>query len=364
MPKANKKQRHKAKREAKRLQARRRESISPLKRLAEAPGVAECWMSDGFDVNGQAQMFVYKRAAGLTGIACFLVDRGVVGLKDAWTQMKVERSEFQRLLDRSRSGGIAMKRVTVNDIRRMVAGGIRWAHDNGMRLPKDWAKTAALIGGVGDWASADVSQFVNEFAGHPEDLRQRLISEPFESYIRRPDIEFTFSDNAPYLDQETGEYIDADEWDDEEDYNEDEFEADEFDDEELQSLIDDLPKEQIDALIDRYTTAAVGLAQETTHWLEARNQAASPELMEAWRSMILATTIAKAALPDDPEGDDAADLAYETLEELTARIELSRAVPYQQAVEQMLDFLENDPAAMRNAILKYGLKQLDPPEET
>ena len=41
------------------------------------------------------------------------------------------------------------------------------------RLPKDWIRSASLIGGIGDWESADVSLFVKEFVGHPEDLRQR-----------------------------------------------------------------------------------------------------------------------------------------------------------------------------------------------
>src|SRR5438445_221646 len=66
MSKADKKQRHKAKREAKRLANRRRESISPVKRLAEGRGELECWMSRGFEEEmGQEQIFVYKQARGL-----------------------------------------------------------------------------------------------------------------------------------------------------------------------------------------------------------------------------------------------------------------------------------------------------------
>lgn len=177
MSKTDKKQRNKAKRQAKRLAIKRRDSISPIKRLAEAKGDVEYWMSEDFEELGQAQMFVYKRAAGLSGVACFLVDQGVVGLKDCWVRMRIERSEFQEMIDRSQERGISMRRVLPEQIRRMVAGGIRWAHENGMRLPKDWAKPASFIGGVSDWASADVSAFVKEFTGHPEDLRQRLIGE-------------------------------------------------------------------------------------------------------------------------------------------------------------------------------------------
>ena len=117
MPKADKKQRHKARRQAKRFEIKRRDSISPVKRLAEAKGDVECWMSDDFDELGQAQMFVFKRAAGLSGVACFLVDQGVVGLKDSWVRMRIERSEFQEMLDVSRDRGISMRRVVPEQIR-------------------------------------------------------------------------------------------------------------------------------------------------------------------------------------------------------------------------------------------------------
>src|SRR5580692_6916144 len=55
MSRPDKKQRHKAKREAKRLAARRRDSISPVKRLAESKGDMEIWMSEDFEEMGQAE---------------------------------------------------------------------------------------------------------------------------------------------------------------------------------------------------------------------------------------------------------------------------------------------------------------------
>lgn len=213
MSRADKKSRHEAKRKAKRLQIRRQRSVNPIKRLADAPGQTEYWISKNFEDLGQLQAFVYKRAAGMTGIACFLVDRGVVGLKDAWARMHIERQEFDDMLEACSDRGIPMSRATVDEVRRVVAGGIRWAHENGMRLPQNWAKPALLLGGVGDWASADISGFVSEFVGHPEDLRQRLIGESFDSYIRRPDVSFLFSDAAPFMDQATGEYQQADDVD-------------------------------------------------------------------------------------------------------------------------------------------------------
>jgi hypothetical protein len=230
MAKPDKKRRRELKRKEKRLAIRKRESVSPVKRLADAPGELECWMSKEFEVMGQASAFCYKRAAGLTGVACFLVDRGVVGLKDAWIQLNVDYSRFEEMLEISASRGIVTRQVPLDQVRNLVAGGVRWATENGMRLPKDWMRAAAFIGGIGDYKSADVSQFVKEFAGHPEDLRQRLIGETLETYLRRTDIRFIFSDAAPYMDPKTGEYVDLDQIGTDE-FDDDEFDDDEFDDE-------------------------------------------------------------------------------------------------------------------------------------
>jgi hypothetical protein len=225
--------RHKAKRKAKRQAIRRQQSVSPVKRLAEAPGELECWASENFEQMGQMQLYAWKRAAGLSGVACFLIDAASSALKDAWVSMGVDHAYFEDILDRASDNGIRMRRITPDEARRWIAGGLRWAHDNGMRLPKDWQRPASLIGGVGDWHSADVSAFIKEFAGHPEDLRQRLVSEPLETYIQRPDINFIFNESAPYMDQATGRYSD---WEDEPEL-----------DDELESIASELPEEEINA---------------------------------------------------------------------------------------------------------------------
>jgi hypothetical protein len=94
-------------------------------------------MSDNFEEMGQIQLFVFKRAAGLNGIACFLIDRGVVGLKDAWTRLRIDHAELDGMLEASGGSGISMDSCTVEDVRYWVADAARWAPDNGMRLPKD-----------------------------------------------------------------------------------------------------------------------------------------------------------------------------------------------------------------------------------
>src|SRR5580692_1577506 len=121
MSQGNKKQRHEAKRKAKRLEMRRREAGAPAKRLAEAKGDVEYWMSDGLESTGQAQLFVFKQAAGLSGLACFLVDRGVVGLKDCYVRMGINRSEFNGVLEKCAATGIKMRRAGIEEMRRVVA---------------------------------------------------------------------------------------------------------------------------------------------------------------------------------------------------------------------------------------------------
>jgi hypothetical protein len=344
MSRADKKSRHEAKRKAKRLQIRRQRSISPLKRLADTPGQTEYWMSKNLEELGQVQAFVYKRAAGMTGIACFLVDRGVVGLKDAWARMHIERQEFDDMLEACSDRGIPMSRATVEDVRRVVAGGIRWAHQNGMRLPHDWAKPASLVGGVGDWASADISGFVSEFAGHPEDLRQRLVGESFDSYIRRPDVSIIFSDAAPFLDQATGEYFQPEdmEYDDDDD-------GDNNDENDLDSLAEDFPKAEMKALGERLTPVAVALASETANWLSARNETPSPELAEAWGIILIAQVVSESGLPE-PLHATAAQLADKMQEIRSRNAPPDRVAEHDRAVEQALSHLRSNSPGIKEAI--------------
>lgn len=354
MSKPDKRQRHKAKREAKRLAARRRASVSPIKRLAEAKGEPACWISEGAEEMGQVQIFAHKQGAGLSGIACFLVDRGVVGLKDAWTRLRIDQDELNRMLDASEQSGIPMRRATLAEVRRWVAGGIRWAHDNGMRLPKEWHKPASLIGGVGDWTSADVSSFVKEFAGHPEDLRQRLLAEPFDTYVQREDVDFDFSDAAPYMDQETGAYRNTPasfEFDDDDGNNDGEESLDE---DELEEIADALPDEEIDALADRLAPPAQALEADTTRWLASRGETPSAELFHAWRCVLIATMLAK-LLPPGGGPDEGADFVGDLLDDLSRRVEPTRAAAHRRGVDQALAHLQTDPKIMERAVLNHGL---------
>lgn len=327
---------------------RRKASVSPIKRLAEARGELECWISEDFESFGQLQIFVYKRGAGHGGIACFLIDRGVVGLKDAWTRLDVFPEEFEKMLETSEQNGIPLHQCGVEEARKWVAAGARWAHDNGMRLPKDWAKAAMLIDGVSDWHNADVSQFVKEFAGHPDDLRQRLIGEPIETFVQRNDIQIIFSDLAPYKDLKTGSYGD---WDLLEDLDEEEDE--ELDDETLASLI---PNEEIEALMARMAPGAAIFTQKTKTYLLERGQEPSSELFSAWQNLLMARLMAAAALQESPQ-EEIDDFTCQLLQGLSERVEEPRAAELQRAVEQVLEHLDADPQIMQREYLN-----IQPPE--
>lgn len=346
MSKKDKKQRHRAKREARRKELRRKASESPIKRLASARGELECWISDDFESFNQLQIFVYKRGAGLSGIACFLIDRGVAGLKDAWTRLDISPEEFGDMLSRGQQNGITLHRSSGEEARKWVAGGVRWAHDNGMRLPTNWAKAASLIDGVGDWHNADVSQFIKEFAGHPEDLRQRLIGEPLETYLQRKDIKFLFSDAAPYKDQGTSSYSDwglLDALDEEED--------EELDDEDPLAL--ELADRMIGSLLDVIAEPAATLAADTQIYLQANGQTPSPELFRAWRNLMAAFTLGTASNPARSR-DDARQLTFQTLAGLSSQVEEANRDEYSRAVEQALGHLETDPGMMERAYRKHN----------
>jgi len=281
------------------------------------------------------ELFVYKQGGGLAGVAAFLVDQGVVGLKDAWVTMGVDRSEMVDIIDQSTRRGIRMRRVSVDEVRRWVAGGLRWAHDNGMRLPKDWQKPASIIGGGGDWASADVSAFEKEFAGHPEDLRQRLIAEPLETFLQRKDITFTFSTAAPYMDQRTGEYHDKAVFDGE-DEDDGEF--------------DDASEEVLAALADQLHTSARAVLAETTAWVTSKGKTPSPELDEAWQAIMLSSMTAKAALPEPRDPKEYAELSNKLLADIARQFEPQRRREFERAIGQVRAHLEADKGLLRRAI--------------
>jgi hypothetical protein len=186
---------------------RKKKPTESLKTLVKTAGDLECWMSEGFEKFGQMQIIVSKRIGRSRGICVFLLDRGVAGLKDIMIQLDRDRWYLNTLISRPTYQAVEMRPCEPEEAKRWILGAARWAHEHQMRLPKDWMQAAALLGDVSDWQSADLSGFVKEFYGHPNDLRQRFLGENLESFLHREDITFTFDDSAPYKDLNAGGYF-------------------------------------------------------------------------------------------------------------------------------------------------------------
>ena len=341
MPKPDKKQRHRAKREAKRHDQRRREAVSPMKRLADAPGEIECWMSRDFEQLGQMQIFIYKQGGGVSGIVCFLIDQGVTGLKDVYALYNVPRSELDTIIDRAKQENLPMRRGSTAEARPLILGAARWAHDNGMRLPKGWERFTAIVGGADGWETADVSAFYMEFAGHPEDLRQRLIGQRFEDYVQRKDVAFEFSTEASYKNQESGGYVDPirDVIDDFEDGG---FGEDGFDEE------SEIPS-RFDEVITRLSPAAEALADQTCKWLESKKEYPSPKLPEAWSSLMVMSMAISVK-----ETGTLGNVPLEMLREIATASRSKQTLEMALALDQALAHYEAEPLLMKEAYNTYA----------
>ncbi len=337
-----KKNRHSQKRKKKQAEARRKNSISPLKRLAEAKGEVEYWMSADFETFGQAEIFIFKRGDGLSGFVGFLVDRGIAGLKDAWAQMNVDRAGFASLIKSSEENGVPVKRVTVDEIRRLVLGAIRWASEHGMRLPPQWEKAVRFVGDPKAWATADVSSFKKEFVGHPKDLRQRLIAAPFETFVQRDDIKFVLSDDATYIDQETGEYVDNGDLD-----------LDNLTPEELEKIANDIPLEELDELSNRLRPAAEDLIRQTRAFNAALGVISSPELSAAWEMFVLVSVLSRSAMPGTGQ-EEYGRFAGDMQETLTEQIDPARRDEFDRAMEQIFAYCQADPQVLQRALAKHA----------
>jgi hypothetical protein len=203
------------------LARRRRLGGSPLSRLAgAAEETCECWMSISED-EAMLSLHVMRPArGGQTVGAFFLVDRDCVGLKDAFYRLDIDPIELRESLrERSRSEGMRIVQVELAEVRRLVAGAIRWTRAHPFRVPPDAERCVKILGGVGDIETADVSDFGDEngdmyYVGRQVDLVKCLQGLTLEEFLERDDVTYSF-----HLGDETFGYGDdfAEEEEDEED---------------------------------------------------------------------------------------------------------------------------------------------------
>jgi len=191
-----KKERHRIKRRAKQQAHRRRSSAGPYQRIGAGGEVEACLINDDWREKGQAVICTLRGVpGGGHAMATFLVDLWCAGLKDAWGRLEISREDFDEMLEQMEMG--TYLRFVPGDldlVRRILAGSIRFATQNGFRLPRRYERWVSVMGGVGDWKTADLSGFGVDgklrWVAPMDDLRRRLIGCSVEEFLARPDVEF------------------------------------------------------------------------------------------------------------------------------------------------------------------------------
>lgn len=277
-----KKQKHRLKRQQRQKQLRKARNQSPLQAIKPGVGELQFFISDNWKEFRQASIFALRQVQGTQMMAAFLVDQGIAGLKDAWVRFNVTAEEFDRIREECRQVSPLVS-CTLDAARGLIAGAIRYAHDNGMRLPRDMDRALRVIDGVGDWRQADTKDFVPEFAGSMADLRARCVGQTVESVLARKDLTIIIDDGAPSL-------IDEDE------------EA------------DDRANNVLDALLPEFESMSVDVAERVGAWCRERGEAGHPSM----RSVITLhyMSIVEAQLTG-ADFDDILDRVLDTFAEAT-----------------------------------------------
>jgi hypothetical protein len=235
---ARQKEKKRLKRQQKQKAIRKYSSITALQKIASNGGVLECWVNDRWEDQGMATLFVLGHTeGGRHAFAGFLIDVWCVGLKDVWGKAEIGRSEFMEELLKPWTQRMQSNKIDVAEARRLIAGGIRFARQNGFRLPAGWEKWASIFGDLGDIATADLTGFTKDgkllYMGTGDFIRQNLIACTPEEFFSHPDHNWIAPpDDLPFSwadvdeDDELWDEADTDEEDDEEEgVSEEEAEA-------------------------------------------------------------------------------------------------------------------------------------------
>ena len=353
---ARKKQKHRLKRKQKQIEARKAKSVTPLDRIARSGGVLECYVNDDWTETGIASIQVLGRAAdGGCAHAAFLVDVWCVGLKDAYGSRTALRSEFENLLERL-GERMHMGPIPAEVARRLVAGGVRFARQNGFHLPSHSDRWTAIFGDLGDVASADLTDFGVEgngrglrYVGTLDFLKRRLAHCSAEQFLARPDVHWMLSDGTP------ANLAHVHLSDDDQDLGDDE------DDDDLD--FDTLDPEGEDAPILAVLENMVGGVADRTEdairkWCFQTGRAPHPRLREALDTMLVSTLPLamqgqleeEVATPESPPPavPHPTDLIRMGLEQMPADERLAVAEAMDQVTEYMNQF--STPQAMLTAM--------------
>lgn len=324
---SRKKERQRLKRQQKRRAMHRAEGLNPYRRFASQGEVVVCYVNNDWHKQGMAEILALKQVAGGNlAFGAYLVDIWCVGLKDAWGRVNVTQADFTELVDRTREH-LEMVRIDPAAAWAIVSGGVRFARQNGFRLPPRYERWTALLGNNAECGAADLSQFGVEggklrYVGTMEDLRKRLIGCRPEEFLKREDVEFIVRDRP---------------WDDE--YEEDEVPDDEEFDEQDDADMGDLEEteDELELAVAYFRLRAMNAVRK---WCFATGRRPHPRLQEAV-DLLVESILQLGDLTEDEEALDAsAARASDNLDTLLSLEMPSQAAHLQEAVNQLNEFCQ------------------------
>lgn len=304
----NNKERHRAKRQQKRV-AQQRSQAGVYHRIGETGEPLACYITAGWREAGIASIHVLRRApGGAYAMGAFLIDFWCIGLKDAFGRLNISLEEFQSAIDQT-AERTELTRVDISTIRRLLSGAVRFSQQNNFRLPHHHERWLALVGRIGDVSTADLSDFGApdgklRYFGDEADLRRRLINCSVADFIKRDDVEVVFGHGM------------------------EEFEKDIEEEATFQQNLDE---------------TQTRLANAIRKWCFQTGRVPHPELARAVE-VIVSSTLEVAAKEDPPEGaeDELADQSRavdRVAEMLLSLHEPDQSLQIRQAMEQVRAFM-------------------------
>ena len=352
---ARKKQKQRLKREQKRLQAKRARAVTPFDRIARSGGQLECYVNANWREMGMANIQVLGRAPdGRLAYAAFLVDIWCVGLKDTFGKREFARPDFDDILDRMEEE-LEVAKLSPAEAKRLVAGGMRFARQNGFKLPPHFERWVAIFGGLGDVATADLRGFGVEggrlrYVGTKAFLQRRLAACSVDDFLRRPDVQWVMGDGTPRHPAEGDYSIDLG---DDEDFDEEGDDADEFE-------VDPSDAQLLAEMARMVGGAGDRMEDSVQQWCSKTGRAPHPRLRDALTQLlvsILPLAMYSQAAEIDAGSDDLPipapdDLLHMGLESLPPADRRS----VEEAMNQVSDYMKQfqSPAEMLAAVRAMG----------
>jgi hypothetical protein len=314
---ARRKERRRLKREKKKAQERRTMAGSPYKRIGQVGRVEACYVNADWETNGIASIHLIRQnPQGGMALACFLIDLWCAGLKDAWGAIDMTSGDTDEHLKRA-GEHVELVRIEPDAARHLIAGAIRFARQNGFRLPPHFERWTNLLGDLPDTATADLRRFGKDggllWIGSFDDLQRRLIGCSVDEFLARPNVHFM---------SEIEDFDDAEVDDDEDD---DSPEGDE----EFEEFL-----EAFGTLVEECYSNALRRCQE-------RGETPLPAMREALSAMLLGELVSE-RFDMEPEDSPFRISAEKLMKVMQANLQIEMPPELKEVVEQ-IDRLGREP---------------------